>query len=92
MQETKATHTPGPWYEMTKGRNEYQAAICQEPTGNTIALTYTHNDMDAKLIAAAPELLEQLILAHRMLLQTDMRNEQEWMGTITQAIAKAKGA
>ena len=54
------THTPGPWYEMTKGENNYQSAICEETTGKTVALTYTSNDADARLIAAAPDLLEVL--------------------------------
>jgi uncharacterized protein (DUF427 family) len=54
------THTPGPWYEMTKGENKYQSSICQEATGKTIAVTYTSNDADARLIAAAPDLLQAL--------------------------------
>ena len=54
------THTPGPWYEMTKGENNYQSAICEETTGKTVALTYTSNDADARLIAAAPALLAAL--------------------------------
>jgi len=53
-------HTPGPWYEMTKGNNEYQSAIAQEATGKTVALTYTSNDADARLIAASPDLLRAL--------------------------------
>jgi len=53
-------HTPGPWYETTKGENNYQSAIAQEATGKTVALTYTSNDADARLIAAAPQLLAAL--------------------------------
>jgi len=60
MNTTPTTHTPGPWYEMTKGENNYQSAICEETTGKTVALTYTSNDADARLIAAAPALLAAL--------------------------------
>ena len=42
--------------------NEYQSAICQETTGNTVALTYTANDADACLIAACPTMAEYVIL------------------------------
>lgn len=54
------SYTPGPWYEMTKGDNEYQSQVCQESTGKTVALTYTSCDADATLIAAAPDLLEAI--------------------------------
>lgn len=46
---------------------------------------------DGALIAAAPELLEQLRLAQRMLLQTDWRLEEGHMAEIDAAIAKAEG-
>jgi hypothetical protein len=96
--ETKALqHTPGPWYETTKGRNEYQSAICQESTGNTIALTYTSNDADARLIAAAPDILKALEFVQYAFLRHAMDPRE--MGAslsanwelIEAAISKAKG-
>ena len=52
--EQRAGHTPGPWYTSAKD-DRYQSIICQETNGKTIAVTYTGNDADARLIAAAPD-------------------------------------
>lgn len=56
-----STHTPGPWYLMpTAGHDMHgQSAIAQEATGNTVAVAYD-GKADARLLAAAPELLEAL--------------------------------
>jgi hypothetical protein len=89
-EDSMSTHTPGPWYEMTRGRNEYQSAICQEATGNTVALTYTSNDADARLIAAAPALLEAL---KDLLMYVDQSSLEGGYHTrnARQAIAQAEG-
>ena len=57
--EMTQTHTPGPWYTTAHGES-YQSTVSQEETGKTIAVTYTTNNADAHLIAAAPDLLEAL--------------------------------
>lgn len=80
-------HTPGPWYTMAKG-NDYQSPVSQEGTGKTVALTYTTNDADAHLIAAAPDLLAacEAMLEHR---ECPTRSPEARL--MREAISKAKG-
>lgn len=54
-------HTPGPWYSApTAGHDMHgQSAIAQEATGKTVAVAYD-GKADARLLAAAPELLQVL--------------------------------
>jgi hypothetical protein len=89
--QNKSVRTAGPWYEMTKGENEYQSQVCQESTGKTVALTYTGNDADARLIAAAPELLEALkdLLANCECIQA--RHRPNGILEARAAISKADG-
>lgn len=49
-------HTPGPWwFHLLAGNHDY--AIYCEATGHDIALVRDANEANARLIAAAPELL-----------------------------------
>jgi hypothetical protein len=59
-------HTPGPWHLFERNR------LCIEsPTGNVALCNLARNsEADAKLIAAAPELLEALVA-----LREAVRNE-----------------
>ena len=50
-------HTPGPWYESSTGN--HQGLIAAEDTGENIAVAY--DKINAKLISAAPELLDFVI-------------------------------
>lgn len=89
---TTAKHTPGPWYTNTKGDNRYQSEIAREGDGKTVAITYTSNDADAHLIAAAPDLLaacKALMLAEGM--QSGKRDGVT-MGLISSAIDAARAA
>jgi hypothetical protein len=54
-------HTPGPWYSQpTAGHETHgQSAIASEATGKTVAIAYD-GKADARLLAAAPDLLEAL--------------------------------
>lgn len=54
MSDTK--FTPGPWYET--GTGNHQGLIVAEKTGENIAVVY--DKVNARLIAAAPELLDAL--------------------------------
>lgn len=86
-------HTPGPWYTTAKG-NKYQAQIAQEPTGKTISVTYTGNDADARLIAAAPDLLAALEALVSIIYSEQPNPSVSLRALIPQAraaIAKAKG-
>ncbi len=57
MKNTK--HTPGPWhFGPTAGHHDF--AIYPEATGKDLALSRGTNEANARLIAAAPELLEAL--------------------------------
>ena len=62
-----AKHTPGPWYAANMG-NDSQGLVIDENTGTNIAVTY--DKRDARLIAAAPNLLaaleeiERVAMAH----------------------------
>ena len=58
-------HTPGPWHTAARD-NDYQSEVTQEVSGKTVALTYTSNDADAYLIAAAPRMLASLKLADKI--------------------------
>jgi hypothetical protein len=51
-----SAHTPGPWRVEKEGSN-----VIRDAEGGTVAHAYgIRNDMDARLIAAAPELLGAL--------------------------------
>ncbi len=92
--ETKAKHTPGPWEaqacQVISLRNRFQ--VCD---------TYRGNKADARLIAAAPELLEAakegLIMVNELIEEelSGTRFYKEYMKrleTIKNAIAKAEGS
>ena len=91
-----STHTPGPW-DVSFGRND--AAI---HAGGTIAMiddVMTGWRANARLIAAAPELLAALEAAHTSLsawvdyAQGDISDDDnETLDMIVAAIAKAKGS
>ena len=75
-----ATHTPGPWAAGLFAGN-HQASVHSEATGRTVALVYDPDNADARLIAAAPELLEAL---------RDLQaSVQKWAPTIDQSRARA---
>lgn len=54
----KTTHTPGDWYDKPTGSAQH--VVASEQTGETIAVVYNDNQANARLISAAPELLEAL--------------------------------
>jgi hypothetical protein len=91
-----AQHTPGPW------RDEMGAfgiqILAYDPEGETIRLadmpadeTDDETQANARLIAAAPELLEAL----RLIARSDGFKDGTWVGELQEiarkAIAKAEG-
>ena len=87
-------HTPGPW-EIREGAEEvYGTAIYEVGAHDLHPLAAVQNEADARLIAAAPNLLEALESAHGILQMnlgdTDphVRSACDLMWA---AIAKAKG-
>ena len=63
MSEKQVTHTPGPWYEYQSEKYAYK--MISSKCGESIA-NHVPNE-NARLIAAAPELLEQCKLFEQLL-------------------------
>lgn len=78
----KNKHTPGPWIEVYNECADETSV--QDAQGTKVAIPFGHN---ARLIAAAPELLEALEFASRWLKD---RHGQDFK-RIDDAIRKAKG-
>lgn len=57
----KTKHTPGPWAFREGAEPHHQALVYSEESGHDVAVTY-HDEgaTNARLIAAAPELLDAL--------------------------------
>lgn len=97
-----AKHTPGPWFTGKKPHGHCR--IYAQSEAHAIARTYgpelngigvcsltgPEKEADAKLIAAAPELLDALILADAMLSGANM-NANVVEKKVRAAIAKATG-
>ena len=95
---TQAQHTPGPWYADDAAENSHLAACMIEnpswiaiedtaPDGGHLAYCHPNN---ARLIAAAPELLAALDALINM--PSDMTAERVTaLNAASAAIAKAKG-
>lgn len=99
-------HTPGPWEAVKSNRNQFAwdviGALGMVPTIARLGLVDPHEEAvkaNARLIAAAPELLEALKLAADQLDEVvDMNNPANWLDNskatlefLHQAIAKAEG-
>ena len=63
MSEKQETHTPGPWYAYQSEKYAYKmiSSKCGESIANHVP------NADARLIAAAPELLEQCKFLEKLL-------------------------
>lgn len=87
----KSKHTPGPW-----GIDDYNRVVAEDGNpivvnGLAIPLVNTpESKANARLIAAAPELLEALMLADAALSGANM-NMNVVQRKVQGAIAKAKG-
>jgi hypothetical protein len=92
-----AAHTPGPWaYHATAGNHDF--AIYPEATGRDVALVRDFNEANARLIVAAPELLQALRLAEAIIKDCepvvlgdsdDAHRHRQGRAEIRAAIAKA---
>ena len=82
-------HTPGPWFSQYDDNGFYE--IGSESVTFTLAFTYGEGDTDeanARLIAAAPDLLEAL---QDVLLELESIGPMEKIDRARAAIAKATG-
>lgn len=86
--DAKVQHTPGPWaHSALAGDHEF--AVYAEATGRDIALVRDFDEANARLIAAAPELLAA---CNRMLDASASTDASEWAEAVEQmeaAIARA---
>ena len=97
---SKATHTPGPWVRAEKGHGNYfHVGQVVDSDHMTIAVAHGKNaetEANARLIAAAPELLEAL---EGIRWKSDDKDSMEFAARITYVqmdairatIAKARG-
>ena len=83
-------HTPGPWYSQpTAGHEAHgQSAIASEATGKTVAIAYD-GKADARLLAAAPDMLKSLQFISRRLQQGGAAAKSDCLGQCSWAIAEA---
>ena len=85
-------HTPGPWNRIKGDRNVYSAAgtVCKTPAILGGGSAATNWEANARLIAAAPELLGALIALYAV---AEVVRDEDY-GAVTNAaavIAKATG-
>lgn len=89
---TKTQHTPGPWVQ---GVEYYSRHVYG--CGQTVASAFGHDEgeANARLIAAAPDLLETLDTLWRMSVQSDRaKNDIDYRDALANAkavIDRAKG-
>ena len=69
MSDKQETHTPGPW-ELVQERDYLN--LQEKDTNLVIAQFMGASDEDARLIAAAPELLEQCKMFEKLLTESDL--------------------
>ena len=82
-------HTPGPWYE--SGTGNHQGLVISRSTSANVAVAY--DKKDARLIAAAPEMLEALLIVQDRIDRgwfPWIRPDDVWPNAVASAIAKAE--
>ncbi len=82
----KQTYTPGPWYEYQSEKYGYK--MISSKYGESIA-NHVPN-ADARLIAAAPELLEQCKFLEKLLTSMDHKSSPK-LREIRAILAKVEG-
>lgn len=91
---TNTKHTPGPWFVLDVTRHNWRARVAPEsnPRLNTAALVFGHSEdhvtANARLIAAAPELLAAL---EDLLEYHSEDDDRETYQAAFSAILKARG-
>ena len=89
----KTKHTPGPWYALSEGVTDaaigYRAII--DAHGYTVCNPSPMGEANARLIAAAPELLRALEFAKNELHYHPATRNSEALEVVRAAIAKATG-
>ena len=84
-------HMPGPW---VIGKQDHDVIMIDTANGTAICDVYVDSDdrpANARLIAAAPDLLEALLAAHSYLVMMGTDHANHIRSICRAAIAKAKG-
>ena len=81
----KLNHTPGPWNMV--GLNGDRIAIVAHDATDVATLTHA-NHADARLIAAAPELLACLLTMPQSMASTE-QEWWDWVDTVNEVLHKA---
>lgn len=85
------SHTPGPWSQMQDGDEPYWCVgMNGKGPQHGHCMVYTNED-DARLVAAAPELLAALKSVASQHSHIETANMPEWLEAVEDAIAKAEG-
>lgn len=97
----KTQHTPGPWYQREQGSEiEIKSGIYTICMVHNYSGLHETNEANARLIAAAPELLEELIKIKELVNRPDYNSDPEQTlherqvaidRMVSRAIAKATG-
>lgn len=99
MKLSKPKHTPGPWTVDRPSAPKYATGINADgfqvvlwlPDPEKSSKTREELDANARLIAAAPEMLEALELVYRDLIANGENADAEQLTVVKTAIRKAKG-
>ena len=100
-----AAHTPGPWaeFEPTDTLHAVRSVLGKIVADVGYSGTIEGDKANARLIAAAPDLLEALCIAKKFMeiasdwsvdeaeINGDMRSTYDWLEIVNSAIAKATG-
>ena len=87
--EKHATHTPGPWYAHGTKVSTWETQDEIDFHGDEV-IAETGFNANARLIAAAPELLEQCKFLERMLVTTGHHSSNK-LAKVREVLAKVDG-
>jgi len=95
MTKQKTKHTPGPW-TFVQRHSSFICSVVHESETDFISIVDECTESNARLIAAAPELLEALLDAEALLIDcpamvSRSSQAQDALNAIQYAIRKARG-
>ena len=88
--EKHATHTPGPWVIKHDKKGLPFIGVESDPWTYAGTVATVEQEKDARLIAAAPELLEQCKFLERMLVTTGHHSSNK-LAKVREVLAKVDG-
>ena len=88
--EKHATHTPGPWVVKHDKKGLPFIGVASDPWTYPGTVATVEDEKDARLIAAAPDLLEQCKFLERMLVTTGHHSSNK-LAKVREVLAKVEG-